>query len=73
MTDSSTLRTRRYRARLRGLPDLAAPQPCPDCGRLVRSQITRPLCSRCWKRSASGREINRLRMARIRARWRADL
>jgi len=67
MTDSSAARTRRYRARLRGLPDPAAPQPCPDCGRLVRSRRTRPLCSRCWRRTPAGREVNRLRVARARA------
>jgi hypothetical protein len=67
MADSSTARTRRYRARLRGLPDPEAPQPCPQCGRLVRSRITRPLCSRCWKRSPAGREVNRQRMARLRS------
>ena len=63
MTDSSAARTRRYRARLRGLPDPTAPQPCPDCGRLVRSRRTAPLCSRCWRRTPAGREANRLRMA----------
>lgn len=63
MTDSSTIRTRRYRARLAGLPDPDAPQPCPQCGRLVRSRRTAPLCSRCWRRTPAGREANRLRMA----------
>jgi hypothetical protein len=67
MTDSSTRRTRRYRARLAGLPDPDAPQPCPDCGRLVRSRITCPLCSRCWRRTPAGRERNRQRMATARA------
>ena len=67
MANTSAIRTRRYRARLRGLPDPDAPQPCPDCGRLVRSLLTQPLCSRCWKRSPAGREANRQRMARIRS------
>jgi hypothetical protein len=73
MTDSSTRRTRRYRARLRGLPDPDAAQPCPECGRLVRSRRTAPLCSRCWKRSPAGREANRQRMARLRAARRDGL
>lgn len=60
-------RTRRYRARQRGLPDPAAPQPCLECPRLVRSTRTAPLCSRCWKRSPAGREANRQRMANARA------
>jgi len=67
VADSSAGRTRRYRARLRGLPDPDAPQPCPDCGRLVRSLLTRPLCSRCWRRTPAGRERNRQRMAAARA------
>ena len=71
MTDSSTARTRRYRARLRGLPDPTAPPPCSTCGRLVRSQRTGDLCSICWKRSPAGREANRLRMAKARAQQRA--
>lgn len=64
---SSTERTRRYRARQRGLPDPDAPPPCPECGRQVRSTRTAPLCSRCWKRSPAGREANRQRMAKARA------
>jgi hypothetical protein len=67
MIDFSAARTRRYRLRLRGLPDPSAPQPCIVCGRLVRSQRTAPLCSQCWKRSPAGREANRERMARARA------
>lgn len=67
-TTTSAARTRRYRARLRGLPDPAAPQPCPSCGRLVRSRRTAPLCSRCWRLSPAGREQNRQRMAAARAR-----
>ena len=35
-------RQRRYRARQRGLPDPDAPQPCPECGRQVRSTRTAP-------------------------------
>ena len=66
--DSSAARTRRYRLRLAGEPDPAAPQPCPECGRLVRSTRTAPLCSRCWKRSPAGREANRERMAALRRR-----
>jgi hypothetical protein len=66
MPNSSAARMRRYRARLRGLPDPTAPQPCPQCGRLVRSRRTAPLCSLCWKRSPAGREANRQRMARLR-------
>jgi hypothetical protein len=62
-TATSAARTRRYRARLRGLPDPTAPQPCPACGRLVRSRRTAPLCSRCWRRTPEAREANRLRMA----------
>lgn len=72
MPDRSTIRTRRYRARLRGLPDPAAPQPCPGCGRLVRSRRTAPLCSFCWKRSPAGREVNRQRMAATRAQGKAS-
>ena len=68
MPDSSARRTRRYRARLAGLPDPAAPQPCPQCGRLVRSQRTAPLCSRCWKLSPAGKSETRERMKRLRAR-----
>ena len=76
MADSSAARTRRYRARLRGLPDPTGPQPCPglwhlSCGRLVRSRRTAPLCSRCWARSRAGREQNRQRMARARAKAKA--
>ena len=67
MADRSTTRTRRYRARLAGLPDPDAPQPCPVCGVLVRSARTAPLCSQCWKRSPAGREANRLRMQARRA------
>jgi hypothetical protein len=67
MGDSSIARTRRYRARLRGQPDPDAPRPCPICARLVRSRLTAPLCSQCWKRSPVGREANRLRMAKLRA------
>ncbi len=73
MADSSTRRTARWRRRLRGLPDPDAPQPCPECGRLVRSRRTAPLCSICWKRSSAGREANRQRMARIRAARRDGL
>ena len=73
MTDFSRARTARYRARLRGLPDPDAPQPCPECGRLVRSRRTAPLCSRCWKRSPAGREANRDRMAKLRAARRDGL
>lgn len=73
MPDSSTARTRRYRLRLRGLPDPDAPQPCTQCGRLVRSARTAPLCSHCWKRSPAGREQNRLRMQALRQRQRADV
>jgi hypothetical protein len=62
-TTTSAARTRRYRARLRGLPDPTAPQPCPQCGRMVRSRRTAPLCSRCWRMSPAGRERNRQRMA----------
>lgn len=68
MPDRSAARMRRYRLRLQGLPDPTAPQPCPVCGRLVRSQRTAPLCSVCWKRSPEGRAANRERMARARAR-----
>jgi hypothetical protein len=64
---TSAARTRRYRARLAGLPDPDAPQPCPLCSRLVRSSRTAPLCSQCWKRSPAGREVNRLRMQARRA------
>ena len=71
-TDSSTARTRRYRARLRGLPDPDAPQPCTSCGRLVRSSRTAPLCSHCWKRSPAGRLENAVRMAALRARRRVE-
>jgi len=67
MPDTSAARTRRYRLRLRGLPDPDAPQPCFTCGRQVRSKRTAPLCSHCWKRSPAGRERNRLRMASRRA------
>ena len=67
MPDTSARRTARWRARLAGLPDPQAPQPCPQCGRLVRSQRTAPLCSRCWKLSPEGREANRQRMAKARA------
>jgi endogenous inhibitor of DNA gyrase (YacG/DUF329 family) len=70
MPDTSAARTRRYRLRLAGLPDPAAPQPCPECGRLVRSTRTAPLCSQCWKRSPAGREANRQRMAATRAEQR---
>lgn len=66
MPNSSAARMRRYRARLRGLPDPTAPQPCTVCSRLVRSRRTAPLCSLCWKRSPAGREANRQRMARLR-------
>jgi hypothetical protein len=65
--DRSAARMRRLRARRKGQPDPAAPQPCPECGRLVRSMFTAPLCSRCWKRSPAGREANRLRMAKVRS------
>lgn len=68
MPDTSAARTARYRLRLAGLPDPAAPQPCPQCGRLVRSTRTAPLCSQCWKRSPAGREANRERMAAVRRR-----
>ena len=70
MPDRSAVRTRRYRARLAGLPDQGAPQPClrPLCGVLVRSSRTAPLCSQCWKRSPAGREANRARMQARRAR-----
>jgi len=67
MPDSSRRRTARWRRRLAGLPDPDAPQPCPGCGRLVRSTRTAPLCSHCWKRSPGGRTANRERMRRIRA------
>ena len=67
MPDTSSARTCRYRMRLAGLPDPDAPQPCPDCGRLVRSTRTAPLCSRCWKTSPAGREETRQRVARARA------
>jgi hypothetical protein len=67
VADSSARRTARWRRRLQGLPDPDAPQPCPDCGRLVRSRRTAPLCSTCWKRSPAGREQNRQRMAAARA------
>ena len=67
MPDSSRRRTARWRARLAGLPDPDAPQPCPQCGRLVRSRRTAPLCSRCWKRSPAGKDANRERMRRARA------
>ena len=67
MPDTSARRTARWRARLAGLPDPQAPQRCPQCGRLVRSQRTAPLCSRCWKLSPEGREANRQRMAKARA------
>ena len=67
MRDFSAARTRRYRLRLAGLPDPSPLLPCPQCGRLVRSTRTAPLCSRCWKRSPAGREQNRLRMARSRS------
>jgi endogenous inhibitor of DNA gyrase (YacG/DUF329 family) len=67
VTDTSAARTRRYRLRLAGKADPAAPQPCPECGRLVRSTRTAPLCSQCWKRSPAGREANRQRMAATRA------
>jgi hypothetical protein len=66
VADRSIERTRRYRLRLAGLPDPDAPQPCPQCGRLVRSIRTAPLCSQCWKRSPAGREQNRQRMAAAR-------
>lgn len=67
MAARSAARMRRLRARRRGQPDPAAPQPCTACGRLVRSHRTTPLCSHCWKRSPAGREANRLRMAKARA------
>ncbi|MEN9780947.1 MAG: hypothetical protein RL014_2095 [Pseudomonadota bacterium] len=70
MRDPSRTRTARWRRRLAGLPDPDAPQPCPQCGRLVRSMRTAPLCSQCWKRSAAGREANRQRMAATRAEQR---
>lgn len=66
MADSSTIRTIRYRRRLQGLPDPDAPQPCPQCGRLVRSRRTAPLCSICWRGTPEAREQNRLRMAAVR-------
>ena len=67
MTDRSAARMRRLRARRRGEPDPNAQCPCTTCGRLVRSKRTGALCSSCWKRSAAGREANRLRMALTRA------
>jgi len=66
MPDTSAARTRRYRARLRELPDPDAPQPCTECSRLVRSTRTAPLCSRCWKRSPAGREETKQRVAKAR-------
>lgn len=57
---------RRLRLRRAGL--LPALPACPDCGRQVRSARTGPLCSRCWRRSAAGREWNRERVARSRQR-----
>lgn len=73
MPDTSAARTRRYRLRLAGKPDPAAPQPCRECDRLVRSTRTAPLCSQCWKRSPDGRDVNRQRMARARQRQIAAL
>ena len=73
MADSSTRRTARWRARMQGLPDPDAPQPCPECGRLVRSRKTAPLCSICWKRSPAGREANQQRMSHLRASRRRSL
>jgi endogenous inhibitor of DNA gyrase (YacG/DUF329 family) len=67
VADTSRTRTARWRRRLAGLPDPGAPQPCPECGRLVRSARTAPLCSQCWKRSPAGRDANRQRMAATRA------
>lgn len=58
--------TARWRLRQVGLLPLLA--PCPDCSRQVRSARTAPLCSRCWRRSAAGREWDRLRVAARRAR-----
>jgi endogenous inhibitor of DNA gyrase (YacG/DUF329 family) len=70
VSDPSRTRTARYRLRLAGLPDPAPLQPCPQCGRLVRSTRTAPLCSQCWKRSPAGREANRERMAAARRQQR---
>ena len=61
--DPGQLRTRRWRARLRGeLPPLGA---CA-CGTPLRT--LRPLCSRCWKRSPEGRAWNAARMRARRAK-----
>ncbi len=68
MADSSRQRTARWRARMAGLPDPDAPQPCTQCPRLVRSRRTAPLCSRCWRSTDAWREANRLRMADARRR-----
>jgi hypothetical protein len=48
---TSTPRTRRFRARQRGLPDPDAPQPCatPDCPRTV-TRRDRKLCWQCNQR-----------------------
>jgi hypothetical protein len=71
MADRSALRTARYRARLAGLPDLLAPQPCSSCGRLVRAGSRGAddgLCSRCWLLTTAGRDWNRKRCADWRQR-----
>ena len=66
----SATATARWRLRQAGvLPPLA---PCPDCGCVVRSERTAPLCSRCWRRSPDGREWDRLRVAARRRRVTAD-
>lgn len=65
---------RRLRARRRGEPDPTAPQPCAQqCGRLVRSKRTAPDCSICWRTLPAGREANRDRMARTRAKLRQSV
>jgi hypothetical protein len=62
MPDTPRDRTARSRARATGK---AQPCPqCPKCGRLVWSQRTLPLCSRCWRRSPEGKAADAERQRR---------
>ena len=59
-------KTARHRLRLAG--DLPALPTCPECGRVVISDRTAPLCSRCWKRTPDGRAADAQRKRQARKR-----
>ena len=59
-------KTARHRQRLAG--NLPALPTCPDCGRVVISSRTAPLCSRCWKRTPDGRAADAQRKRQARKR-----